>query len=157
MLLEQQSIVKAIILKTNSLNPLLFYWFLFLFISFNSTDIDCKRKKLKIFIWKNDDYKIIKNIYIACNCNPIGSINQQCNDFKGKCVHDDSIKNNINNNGTFSCLRNRCRFGAICQSNGSCTCNFNCKSIHHNNNNHRHQQQQQSIWLVDQFVIIVVI
>ncbi|KAH7642712.1 agrin-like isoform x4 [Dermatophagoides farinae] len=88
----------------------------------NSKDMDCK----------------------PCNCNPIGSINQQCNDFKGKCVHDDSIKNNINNNGTFSCLRNRCRFGAICQSNGSCTCNFNCKSIHHNNNNnHRHQQQQQ--------------
>ncbi|XP_075676321.1 agrin-like isoform X2 [Dermatophagoides pteronyssinus] len=106
------------------------------------------------------DNNHIKNIDCKpCNCNPIGSINQNCNDSNGKCQCKPGVKghrcdrcptnthltnqgcvhNSLNKN--ISCSPNRCRFGSICQSNGSCTCNFNCNSF----NNHHHHHYQ-SIW-----------
>ncbi|KAH9416856.1 hypothetical protein DERP_011971 [Dermatophagoides pteronyssinus] len=103
------------------------------------------------------DNNHIKNIDCKpCNCNPIGSINQNCNDSNGKCQCKSGVKghrcdrcptnthltnqgcvhNSLNKN--ISCSPNRCRFGSICQSNGSCTCNFNCNSF--NNHHHHHYQ-----------------
>lgn len=110
-----------------------------------------------LFIWKQIMIKYYVFYKIACNCNPIGSINQNCNDSNGKCQCKSGVKghrcdrcptnthltnqgcvhNSLNKN--ISCSPNRCRFGSICQSNGSCTCNFNCNSF----NNHHHYQ---SIW-----------
>ncbi|OTF74048.1 hypothetical protein BLA29_003250 [Euroglyphus maynei] len=92
----------------------------------------------------------------------MGSINQKCNDFNGKCqckpgikghrcdrcpinthlTNEGCVHDSLNNNNGTSCSRNHCRYGSICQSNGSCACNFNCKSIH----NHHHHHQQQTIW-----------
>ncbi|KAF7490689.1 Agrin [Sarcoptes scabiei] len=105
-----------------------------------------------------------------CNCNPMGSTSQACDSSDGTCRCKPGVyghrcdrcpfRTHLTSHGCvhdslmitkpIGCDRNRCKFGAICQSSSiqssnssSCVCQFNCfdrmeqtSTYHHHHHHH---------------------
>lgn len=129
--------------------------------------------------------KLFKIYYycLACDCNRMGSVNDECDGKKGRCqckpgvrgrkcdkcptgthlTHQGCVHNSLlkGSHQLHSCNNNhnRCRFGATCQKNGRCVCQFNCNTELEHHHHHHHSDtiiwyEIESIFMINFFFLI---